>query len=86
MWGWGWSRGFLLWFHPVAMEAISTVSPFNKHVKAVCRASLDIIYQLHTITKLSKIPCRDHTLPHYQIYFYFDYDTFLKPCFNPNEH
>ena len=52
-----------------------TVSLFNKDVKSVCRASFDMINRLHDITKLSKIPCRDHTPSHYRMCFYFDYYT-----------
>lgn len=58
-----------------------TVSLFNKDVNSVCRASLDMINQLHSITKLSKIPCRDQTLSHYQIYFYFDNYTSSSHAF-----
>lgn len=36
-------RGVFLWFKLVAMEADCTVSLFNKDVKSVGRASLDII-------------------------------------------
>lgn len=52
-----------------------TVSLFNKDVKSVCRASFDMINRLHDITKLSKIPCRDHLSSHYRMCFYFDYYT-----------
>lgn len=58
-----------------------TVSLFNKDVKSVCRATSNMINQHHTITKLSKIQCRDHTLSHYGIYFYLDYFTSSSHAF-----
>lgn len=64
-----------------------TVSLFNKDVKSVCCASLDIINQLHLKTEMSEVSCTDNIVRHIKKYV-FELITSppLKPCIYPKRH
>lgn len=85
-WVWGWcQKGSLPVVLTCCHRSYCTVSLFNKCVKSVCCASLDMINQLHAITKLSKLSCRWHVISSSNVFLLW-IQHLLKPCLFPNGH